>query len=144
MNKIIIFFISVVLSGCVTGQKLNDLSPGMKKDDVIKILGTPDKINSSSDQQLLKYWIYDSTDYNSKSWYVVLLKDGKVTKYGEIDDVFPPTEEELAARRARTREMLEIMRMMPPPQISAPTFQPPQQTHCTSTKSGNSTYTDCY
>lgn len=85
MKKIITFTLValLLLAGCVTGEKMTSLRPGMTKDDVEKILGHPDGFDSSGSQEAYKYskrlmsgWSWDQADY------VLLFDGGKLVKYG--------------------------------------------------------------
>ena len=85
MKKLISLIIVslLLLAGCVTGEKMTQLRPGMSKDEVEKILGRPDGFESSGSQEAYKYtkrmrsgWSWDQADY------VLLFDGGKLVKYG--------------------------------------------------------------
>jgi SmpA / OmlA family len=71
------------LSGCVTGEKMHQVSPGMTQSEVIRILGKPDGFRSVKDYEWFQYshrlatgWAWDRADYN------VIFKNGRVVEYG--------------------------------------------------------------
>ena len=73
----------LILTGCVTGEKMTRLRPGMSKAEVEKIVGRPDGFESSGSQEAYKYikrlrsgWSWDQADY------VLLFENDKLVKYG--------------------------------------------------------------
>ena len=77
----IIFF--MLLSGCVTGERMGKMREGMSKNEVLSILGNPDGFKRSGDYEALRYtnrlisgWSWDRADYT------VILKSGRVVEYG--------------------------------------------------------------
>jgi hypothetical protein len=72
------------LFGCVTGEKMHQVSPGMTQSEVIRILGKPDGFRSAPNgyqwfqysHRLATGWAWDRADYN------VVFKNGKVVEYG--------------------------------------------------------------
>jgi len=82
MNKILMV-LSILLTGCVTGQKISQVEPGMNRQQVVSALGKPDGFQSHGNYEALKYsnrlmsgWSWDKSDY------YVILKDGLVTATG--------------------------------------------------------------
>ena len=74
---------AIVLSGCVTGERMQSVREGMSKDEVMAILGNPDGFQRSGDYEALRYtnrlisgWSWDRADYN------VILRSGRVVEYG--------------------------------------------------------------
>jgi hypothetical protein len=69
--------------GCVTGDKMTRLQPGMAKADVTKTLGNPDGYQSLGEYEALKY---SNRLMSGFSWdrgdYFVVLKNGVVVEYG--------------------------------------------------------------
>lgn len=93
MRKLLLAFIAVMLAGCVTGQSVRQLSPGMSRAEVIEIMGAPDGVQTNGSSEVLKYanrlmsgFSWDKTDY------FVTLQDGRVTQYGngEVRQSAPP------------------------------------------------------
>jgi len=76
-----VFLIATI--GCVTGEKVARIYPGMSQEDVVGTLGRPDGFRTKGDYTILKYtnrlisgWSWDRADY------FVVLKNDKVTEYG--------------------------------------------------------------
>jgi len=68
-----------------TSKEFNNLSLGMSKKEVIEVLGTP--VSTSADADLgTETLIYKKMKHAISMWartYQVVLRDGKVIKYGE-------------------------------------------------------------
>lgn len=74
---------AVLVLGCVTGEKITRVEPGMSKAEVIDILGRPDGYWSEGEYEALQYtnrlisgWSWDRADYG------IILKSGRVTGFG--------------------------------------------------------------
>lgn len=70
-------------AGCVTGEKMQNIRPGMSKADVINILGKPDGFRTVENHEVFLYsnrrtsgWNNDYADYN------VIFENGSVIEYG--------------------------------------------------------------
>jgi outer membrane protein assembly factor BamE (lipoprotein component of BamABCDE complex) len=78
-------FGAILLAGCATSAtKLNEISVGMTKPQVVQILGTPESVRAQNGQEALIYTL--SNSWNSPVWnekYYVLLQNGKVVSYGQ-------------------------------------------------------------
>lgn len=89
--------VSLVLSGCVaSSKKLAEVSPGMNKDEVVKILGQPKSVSLRDGSEFMRYQLSGRythplapTDARFADGYTVQLVDGKVVAYGR-DDEFQP------------------------------------------------------
>lgn len=86
MHKIfiLIFILSFILVGCVAGEKITRLDPGMTQDDVVRIMGKPDGFKKRGEYSIYKYtnrlisgWSWDRTDYS-----FIFDKNGKLIEYG--------------------------------------------------------------
>lgn len=73
----------LLLSGCVTGNSVRQLTPGMSRAEAIDVMGPPDGVMVEGQFEALSYsnrlmsgWSWDRTDY------YVILEDGIVTQYG--------------------------------------------------------------
>ncbi|MGM0857676.1 MAG: hypothetical protein ACQEW0_11405 [Pseudomonadota bacterium] len=82
LSSLFIIF-SFVLLGCATGEKMQGVSEGMSKNEVISNLGQPDGFKANDEYEALQYtnrlisgWSWDRTDYT------VILKNGEVVEYG--------------------------------------------------------------
>lgn len=75
--------LAVILAGCATGELMSSLRPGMTKEEVTRVLGSPDGFQSRGEYESLKYshrlvtgWAWDRADY------FVILRDNRVIEYG--------------------------------------------------------------
>ena len=91
MNRVVIFIaISMFLFGCAGAPKMNNLSLGMTKSEVINVMGPPDSVSAKGGTEYMKYdlwrdfWDRKPGDY-SDPYFVRLIHD-KVESYGKIGD----------------------------------------------------------
>ena len=89
--KKLAFSLALVLavSGCAaSANKLSSLRPGMTKQEVVSVLGTPDGEGLDGDRSYMNYRLFENrmTDWEP-SPYTVVLKDGKVISYGRENQV---------------------------------------------------------
>lgn len=75
--------ICALLSACVTGEKMHNLTVGMTVQDVQQILGKPEGVRTIGNQSVWTYsnkltsgWSWDRADYN------VVFENGSVIEYG--------------------------------------------------------------
>lgn len=83
-------FISIAMvSGCATAYKMNQISIGMMKQQVVEILGPPVSISAKSGVEYLNYR-FSETDAQARAYvttpYFVRLVNGKVESYGRLGD----------------------------------------------------------
>ena len=80
----------LILSGCATTGKMNRLSVGMSKADVIAAMGEPD--STSAPGGGVEYLRYSLTTSSSAAYngytepYFVKLVNGRVDAYGHVGD----------------------------------------------------------
>jgi hypothetical protein len=91
MLKIVVIFLSVLLVGCTgTTAKLNKVSIGMTKSEVVRQIGRPDSVSAKgSAEYLIYYWATPKqifADENNLPEYYIRLVDGKVESYGKMGD----------------------------------------------------------
>lgn len=90
MKIFLIVALCLGVVGCATASNLNNISLGMTKDDVIKVLGNPDSISAKDSLEYLKYnyepFIRASNLSHSDYDYFVRLDDGKVESFGRVGD----------------------------------------------------------
>lgn len=91
MKKIIIAAIlSAILCGCVTAKKMNRLSVGMTKQEVVHVMGYPASTASPGGGiEILRYELSSTrlqAEYHITEEYYVKLVDGRVDSYGRIGD----------------------------------------------------------
>jgi len=72
-----------LLTGCVTGEKIQNISVGMTAGEVRQILGSPNGVRQIEGHEVYVYsnrlisgWSYDRADFN------VIFDNGRVTEYG--------------------------------------------------------------
>ena len=88
--KNIIFVFVIFLCGCQamiygTASDFENISIGMTKAEVIKVLGSPVSVSADEDKGE-EYLIYKRMKHAISAWprtYSVTLRNGKVIKYGE-------------------------------------------------------------
>ncbi len=83
-SKFLMLMMFVFVVGCGTSaQRLNQVSVGMTKQDVVRILGTPESASAANGQEVLVYTL--SNSWNSQYWnskYRVVIQGGRVIAYG--------------------------------------------------------------
>lgn len=91
MARISLLLIFLVFVGCAGTQKMNRLSVGMTKSEVINSMGRePDNTSAKDGVEYLTYnlwrdfWDRRPGDYSDK--FFVRLINGKVDAYGELGD----------------------------------------------------------
>lgn len=88
-NSIYLIF-TILLISCASSKKLNKISIGMSKDQVIKILGKPVSIASPGENlEFLNYRFSETSDdafYGITTPYYVLMEYGRVVQYGREGD----------------------------------------------------------
>jgi hypothetical protein len=83
MRAFIYATIFVILTGCVTGELVQRINPGMSQEEVVKVLGKPDGFKQSGDYTVYKYtnrlisgWSWDRADYS------FIFKGNSLIEYG--------------------------------------------------------------
>ncbi len=80
-NRLFILVLTtLLLLGCASARKMNSLSLGMTREEVIEVMGSPDSTSEIEDILYLKYRLSSGGIY--KDDYYVRLKDGEVDAYG--------------------------------------------------------------
>ena len=84
-NKLLILlFVSFLFFGCAaTSKKINNLSLGMTKKEVVDVMGNPSSTSETKGVLYLKYRLRDGLI--SDDYYVRLI-DGKVNAYGRFGE----------------------------------------------------------
>ena len=77
-----------LLCGCATPDRMNRLSIGMTKAEVIDQLGSPDSSAGQGNAEVLKYQLGNDHPLTHRGWetYFVRLVSGKVESYGKMGD----------------------------------------------------------
>jgi len=87
--KILTILITIGLAGCMptTLDKMNKVSLGMSKQEVIAAIGSPTETRATEGVEYLMYHLRVDTDVRtSKKPYFVQLEKGRVTAYGKMGD----------------------------------------------------------
>ena len=87
--KILALLITVGLAGCMptTLNKMNKVSIGMSKQEVITAIGSPTETRATAGVEYLMYHLRVDTDVRySKVPYFVQIEKGRVIAYGKMGD----------------------------------------------------------
>ncbi|MDP3462164.1 MAG: SHOCT domain-containing protein [Bacteroidales bacterium] len=89
--KQITFFILIIvfMAACATAYKINNVSIGMTKNDVIQKMGNPKSTSSKGNVEYLNYKLTENGDAAFYGWYTdyfVRLVNGRVESYGKLGD----------------------------------------------------------
>jgi outer membrane protein assembly factor BamE (lipoprotein component of BamABCDE complex) len=83
-SKYVMLMMLLFVVGCGTSaQRLNQVSVGMTKQDVVRVLGNPESVSAANGQEVLVYTL--SNSWNSQFWnsrYQVVIQNGRVVAYG--------------------------------------------------------------
>ncbi len=89
MKKLFALLLCLGLCGCATAHKINAVSLGMSKDEVIRVMGKPSSTSATEGTEYLNYKLAET---NNDDWYgvstpfYVCIKEGKVISYGRMGD----------------------------------------------------------
>lgn len=89
MKSIFVLLLCLGLSGCATAYKMNLVSLGMSKEDVIKAMGKPASTSAIEGTEYLNYKLSETSTedfYGISTPYYVCIRDGKVISYGRTGD----------------------------------------------------------
>ncbi|MEI7999535.1 MAG: hypothetical protein WCH62_08535 [Candidatus Omnitrophota bacterium] len=98
MKKAFILLVCLGIIGCATVPALNNVSLGMTKAEVVKVLGAPSSVSAKDNTEYLKYedhsfatnWRRQNEQekgfYTSTPEFFVRLVNGKVESYGKVGD----------------------------------------------------------
>jgi len=89
-NILFTIIITFLITACAaTSTKINNVSLGMSKSDVIKAMGEPTSVSARNNTEYLRYELFESGYAAFKQWgttYFVKLVNGKVSSYGKLGD----------------------------------------------------------
>ncbi len=83
---------ALFLVGCTTtSDSMTDISMGMTKGEVIKLLGKPDSVSATNGVEYMTYTLRTETSFTRNTWgyqgqYFVRLLNGRVDAYGKVGD----------------------------------------------------------
>ena len=86
---VLLTLLAVALGGCAptTLNKMNKVSIGMDKQQVISAIGSPTETRATQGIEYLVYHLRMDTDVRTaKTPYFVQLENGRVTAYGKVGD----------------------------------------------------------
>ena len=89
MRLLIGIFVAVMLVGCATSGKINTVSLGMTKSEVIAAMGDPVSVSAQAGAEYLNYKLSETDDDAFRGWttpYYVRLVNGIVESYGRMGD----------------------------------------------------------
>jgi len=75
---------ALLLLGCASASKLNSVSLGMTRDQVVGAIGEPSSTSEMGNTQYLKYQLFSDWIFTDR--YYVRLTDGKVDAFGRVGD----------------------------------------------------------
>lgn len=81
--------LALLLIGCATSHKMNSVSVGMTKRQVMEALGPPVSTSATQGVEYLNYRFSETSDhafYGVTTPYFVRIIDGKVDAYGRLGD----------------------------------------------------------
>jgi len=96
-NKFVLLSLALaglLLAGCTSATRLNDIRIGMGKDQVLSLMGTPDSTSAQANVEYLIYYLdasggrYGGTTTEP---YMVRMVDGKVESFGRyrvLEDLY--------------------------------------------------------
>jgi len=74
---------AAVLTGCVMGERITALKPGMTKEQALKIAGRYDGYQTKDGVEIYRYTNKHVSGWsNDKADYLLVFKDGKLVSYG--------------------------------------------------------------
>jgi predicted component of type VI protein secretion system len=82
---LILFILTVLVVGCAgSAKKINNLTLGMTKSEVIETMGKPDYSNVREEVEILNYRLTSNSLFTDA--YIVRIKQGKVDLFGRRGD----------------------------------------------------------
>jgi hypothetical protein len=89
---VILVLAASLFTGCATSGKINAVSAGMTKKQVIEAMGDPDSVSAQGEAEYLSYFLCYSNcaalivENRGRDWYYVRLVNGVVESYGKKGD----------------------------------------------------------
>jgi hypothetical protein len=78
----------VLLAGCESSAKLNNIRIGMTKAEVQSILGTPDSTSAQANVEYMTYYLEAESGYGRDQPYMIRLVNGRVESFGRFAQLF--------------------------------------------------------
>ena len=89
MKTILISLSILIIMGCATAHRINSISPGMTKEEVIKIMGPPVSVSAKDGVEYLNYKLSETGNDAFMGWatpYFIRIINGRVDAYGRMGD----------------------------------------------------------
>ena len=91
MKHLALSFLLFLVGCTVSTDVMTELSMGMSKSEVIKLMGKPDSVSASSGVEYLTYTLRTETSFTRNTFgyqgqYYVRLVNGRVDSYGKVSD----------------------------------------------------------
>ena len=86
MKIVLGLLIICAVTACTTTKKMNDVSLGMTKAQVISAMGAPKSTSASGTTEYLNYRLYEGYHDQYGAEFYVRLVNGRVDSYGKLGD----------------------------------------------------------
>ena len=86
MKNLCLVLLLALLVGCATAGRINTISLGMSKQEVVKIMGPPVSTSATHGVEYLRYLLTEIDAFSPDTPYFVRIVDGKVDAYGRVGD----------------------------------------------------------
>ena len=90
MRILLITIFGFLLVGCATTSRLNQISLGMTKEQVIQKAGKPTSVAAQDNMEIFRYYLYQPLGQGMidepRTDYFVRFKNGLVESYGKMGD----------------------------------------------------------
>jgi outer membrane protein assembly factor BamE (lipoprotein component of BamABCDE complex) len=88
-NVLVLLVTTIILTSCATSGRINRISVGMNKNQVISTMGNPKSTSATGNVEFLNYKLSETDDdafYGNYTDYYVKLVNGTVESYGRLGD----------------------------------------------------------
>lgn len=106
-NNLVLVIIILLNFGCATAGKLNKISLGMTKAEVIDVMGNPTSTSAKNGVEYMHYALYETNtaaQNGAPSPYFVRIIDGKVEAYGRHGEFAKPKKIEIDQKITTVKE----------------------------------------
>ena len=89
MTRLFLLLLAMLAVGCATAHKINNVSLGLSKQEVISVLGPPVSTSAKEGVEYLNYSFSETDDdafIGRTRPYYVRIVNGKVESYGRLGD----------------------------------------------------------
>jgi len=88
ITLVVAIFVGILVAGCESSAKLNNIHIGMAKEEVQSILGTPDSTSAQANVEYMTYYLDAESGYGRDQPYMIRLVNGKVESFGRFAQLF--------------------------------------------------------